>query len=561
MDVVERIEILKQGASAVYGSDAVAGVVNIITRQQFTGGAINADRRHDATRTTATSIAAALTLGIGRPDQGQVQRIHHVRRPASEAPSRHSTSGAATSAAWTCRTMAMPMSTSARARLATATTTTASRRRAWSATSGRLDPVTGARRALPVAAGLQPGKRRGAAVASARGTTSSTCKSSRRRTSSTSSRAAPTTSPTRLQGYTELSLFQSKVEREGPPAGNTNGAWYDTRDNLVIDASNTILPVGNPANPFNAQGQDARLRYINRLTSVARTQNVTSEHPALPRRAQGQQLGLGLGRGVSVHRHEDQTRPERVRQLSEPPAGAQRPGWFRLLPARHRGGQQQSRRSTILSRPHLSYQTDSTITQFEAKGSRDLMQMDGGAMALALGAGYRHEYRQRSRGAGDIHGRHPGLRLRRRERHAQRYQCVCRIVHAHTQEPRGRRRRCGTITIRTSATRGIRWSRRSGSVVPSFVVRGTFATGFRAPGPAEIGNCGQRRVSRRTSIRCAARSPTRRRTAARAKPASPRSATRSSSRRRPIRGPRASYGNPSPASAPRSTTGTSRPRT
>ena len=34
---IERIEVLKDGASAVYGSDAVAGVVNIITRRRFNG--------------------------------------------------------------------------------------------------------------------------------------------------------------------------------------------------------------------------------------------------------------------------------------------------------------------------------------------------------------------------------------------------------------------------------------------------------------------------------------------------------------------------------------------
>ncbi|HEY6948701.1 MAG TPA: TonB-dependent receptor, partial [Gemmatimonadales bacterium] len=34
---VERIEVLKDGASAVYGSDAIAGVVNIITRKGFKG--------------------------------------------------------------------------------------------------------------------------------------------------------------------------------------------------------------------------------------------------------------------------------------------------------------------------------------------------------------------------------------------------------------------------------------------------------------------------------------------------------------------------------------------
>jgi iron complex outermembrane recepter protein len=35
--MIERVEILKDGASAVYGADAVAGVVNIITRQDFEG--------------------------------------------------------------------------------------------------------------------------------------------------------------------------------------------------------------------------------------------------------------------------------------------------------------------------------------------------------------------------------------------------------------------------------------------------------------------------------------------------------------------------------------------
>ncbi|MCG8420423.1 MAG: TonB-dependent receptor [Proteobacteria bacterium] len=37
--VIERVEVLKDGASAIYGSDAIGGVVNIITRQDFDGGA------------------------------------------------------------------------------------------------------------------------------------------------------------------------------------------------------------------------------------------------------------------------------------------------------------------------------------------------------------------------------------------------------------------------------------------------------------------------------------------------------------------------------------------
>ncbi|ALJ29236.1 TonB dependent receptor protein [Stenotrophomonas acidaminiphila] len=37
MSAIERIEVLKDGASAIYGSDAIAGVVNVITRKRFDG--------------------------------------------------------------------------------------------------------------------------------------------------------------------------------------------------------------------------------------------------------------------------------------------------------------------------------------------------------------------------------------------------------------------------------------------------------------------------------------------------------------------------------------------
>ena len=42
MAAVERIEILKDGASAIYGADAVAGVVNIILRKDFVGTEVSA---------------------------------------------------------------------------------------------------------------------------------------------------------------------------------------------------------------------------------------------------------------------------------------------------------------------------------------------------------------------------------------------------------------------------------------------------------------------------------------------------------------------------------------
>lgn len=42
-NLIERIEILKDGASAIYGSDAIGGVVNFITRKEYQGLEVSAD--------------------------------------------------------------------------------------------------------------------------------------------------------------------------------------------------------------------------------------------------------------------------------------------------------------------------------------------------------------------------------------------------------------------------------------------------------------------------------------------------------------------------------------
>ena len=43
IEAIERIEVLKDGASAVYGSDAIAGVVNVILKKSFTGLTLSAE--------------------------------------------------------------------------------------------------------------------------------------------------------------------------------------------------------------------------------------------------------------------------------------------------------------------------------------------------------------------------------------------------------------------------------------------------------------------------------------------------------------------------------------
>lgn len=61
---LERVELLKDGASAVYGSDAVAGVVNFITRDKFQGIELRADARGTVGATVDAFDHNNQTLGV-----------------------------------------------------------------------------------------------------------------------------------------------------------------------------------------------------------------------------------------------------------------------------------------------------------------------------------------------------------------------------------------------------------------------------------------------------------------------------------------------------------------
>ena len=46
---IDHIEVLREGASSLYGSDAIAGVINFITKKDYNGGEVNATIRSRST--------------------------------------------------------------------------------------------------------------------------------------------------------------------------------------------------------------------------------------------------------------------------------------------------------------------------------------------------------------------------------------------------------------------------------------------------------------------------------------------------------------------------------
>lgn len=87
MSLVERVEILTDGASAIYGSDAIAGVVNIITRSDFEGAETSA-RVGSVTAGNREEYSVAQLYGRSWESGAVMLNVEHNRQTSLAAEDR-----------------------------------------------------------------------------------------------------------------------------------------------------------------------------------------------------------------------------------------------------------------------------------------------------------------------------------------------------------------------------------------------------------------------------------------------------------------------------------------
>ena len=78
-EAIDRIEVLKDGASAVYGSDAIAGVVNIITRRSYNGTDLGAQYGVSG-RGDAQTFDAHVTTGSSGDAGGAIFSVRYFNQ-------------------------------------------------------------------------------------------------------------------------------------------------------------------------------------------------------------------------------------------------------------------------------------------------------------------------------------------------------------------------------------------------------------------------------------------------------------------------------------------------
>ncbi len=82
--IIERVEVLKDGASAVYGSDAIGGVVNVITRKNFEGSEFSYNFGQYVQQGDGTNQQASLSWGATRPGRNLFINLSYTDQ--AEAP-------------------------------------------------------------------------------------------------------------------------------------------------------------------------------------------------------------------------------------------------------------------------------------------------------------------------------------------------------------------------------------------------------------------------------------------------------------------------------------------
>lgn len=85
--IIERIEILKDGASAIYGSDAIAGVINLITRKNYDGAQIGLSYGQTA-KSDGARTGIDLTIGTNGERGNSVLSVSYTTQDSIFAADR-----------------------------------------------------------------------------------------------------------------------------------------------------------------------------------------------------------------------------------------------------------------------------------------------------------------------------------------------------------------------------------------------------------------------------------------------------------------------------------------
>ena len=466
LDVVERIEILKDGASAIYGSEAVAGVVNIILRKDFTGAQVggsismNRDSEYKVMR-------ASTTLGFGDLARDKYNVFVNYERFEREttkvddvinyvldtrlqtSPSFLTFARFGSSFANNYLTGSYNLTTLQATAQAFAPAAT---QPACVPGAIKTNPANGVCRwDVPARLDIVPKSDRDNFFA--RGAMDFTAN---------------------LSGFAEAGFNRTKTFYRGnPQISGDFGQWYSSDLKRLVNMPE-FLPIGHPNNPFTTP---IILRH--RFTEVGDGNRVAkAEAKRFVGGLKGTFGSIDWESGLLYSENTGETIQQNQIRVTPLRAGILNGTYNFLNPSLGSITPDMLRINTV-------DKTKSSFTIYDAKGSMELMQMSGGAMAVAAGFEYRKEDRKANpdplKLAGEVVGF--GAAFAEGKRNVTSAYAELSIPFAKNVETQlaFRTDRYSDYGNSTTPKVGIKWK-----VLPTVALRASYAEGFRAPSLTEI---------------------------------------------------------------------------
>jgi iron complex outermembrane receptor protein len=465
LEAVERIEVLKDGASAIYGADAVGGVVNVILRKNYTGGSIGGaygQTNHSDGQTGRAfgtygfgnidsdrynvffTIEASKQKNIWSTDRGFIGQsdlrslgyydtTNGANRPYfGLGPSSNSPYGVTRNAAGGgARVNVIPC-------------------------PGLTDPDTGLCRFNPlVEQEVQPDIER----------------------LNLFGRGVYQFSPA-ATGYLELGYFNTKTKANGTLGANNDTGVYQPGDpfNPLVIHGPMTLPAGHPDNTFGVD----RTLFIRPFELNGRDQTTDNKVYRLVAGLQGSAYGWDYDTGLSYIKSELKNQNFGYIIYDRMQAALDN-GTYRITSPSLTD-------PAVLANisPTLENKPTSSVKAIDFKASRELMSLQGGSLGLAVGAEYRKEEADTPpvpfTDTGSIVGLGYSAFTSSRNVYAVFGELSAPVLKWLELSAAVRYDHYSDFGSSTNPKLGFK-------VKPTdqFAIRGTYSEAFRAPGPAEIG--------------------------------------------------------------------------
>ncbi|MFZ6767931.1 TonB-dependent receptor [Undibacterium sp. Di26W] len=481
LDAVERIEILKDGASAIYGSDAIAGVVNIILRQNYVGQSVAASIGQSSRGDGRVSSASA-SIGFGNLQTEKYNVFMTIDAKKQEKiwqKDRDDYIGQADARPWGGRDQRAGFITSGNA--------------GGSNMLGTVRPVSATGATIP-GRGIQqlPGTCDAKNLDPVGGTSLDNAGGGCMFDPVQYQTIQPETQNLNLYArgtfaindtttaYTELGLFNSKAKTQTTPSGLT-GAGFDLVNarvnNTGTGPDQLLLPIGHPDNPFT--DARARPRWID--AARPRTADLETTVTRFLAGVKGNFAEWDYDTGfLYAESKTDKTQNGYYRQSALKAAIAN--GSFRI-------GQGRVNTPAVLAlvSPTLVNSGVTKSTSVDFKATRELMQLSGGALAIAVGAEYRKEETNSEAtpftNTNDIAGLGYSAAKGSRNVSALYTELAIPVLKSLEFQLAARSDKYSDYGRSTTPKAGFKFTPTN-----TIAFRGTYAEGFRAPSAAENGD-------------------------------------------------------------------------